>query len=301
MKKNNSKPIIKLTNEGEILHGNEINIIEEKYKPDNLFFRAPVSYILMVLCCVIDLAFFKSLFETVSYDSPEMIPLEIAVLAFGADIVAAYAGVVAKQIRQGVRKGKGNLILLLLVPIISLIVNGFLRVSTMSIMVPPDSIVIDPATKALTMTAIVAPILTSVGNFAISFECYNPLAVKMKREEISIELLKDICRRFRAVITDYECDANFEERLQKIDEEKLINAKKILINDAFILNDYVRVKMMEYLGDPTATNILSKSKCEEITSKLDSELKAMESMYIEKTTTTANNKKSFIKPVKEAV
>lgn len=299
MRKNNSKPIITLTGEGEILPGNVINTIEEKYKPDNPFFRAPVSYILMVLCCVIDLAFFKSLFETVSYDSPEMIPLEIAVLAFGADIVAAYAGVVAKQIRQGVRKGKGNLILLLLVPIISLIVNGLLRVSTMSIMAPDGYI--DPATKALTMTAIAAPILTSVGNFAISFECYNPLAVKMKREEISIELLKDICRRFRAVITDYECDANFEERLQKIDEEKHINARKMLINDAFILNDYVRVKIMEYLGDPTATNILSKSKCEEIASKLESELKAMESMYIEKPTVTTNNKKSFIKPVKEAV
>ena len=298
MKMNNSKPILTLTGSGELFPNNFNNFIEDKYKPDNPFFRGPVSYILMVLCCVIDLAFFKSLFERVSYVSPDMIPLEVAVLAFGADIVAAYAGIVAKRVRQGTKKGKGNLYLLLLVPILSLIVNGILRIATMSIMTPDGSV--DSATIALTIMSIVAPIITSIGNYSISFECYDPLAIKMKREEIAIESIKEECRRLRAVKADYDCDANFEERLKEIDKEKHINAKKTLLNDAFILNDYVRVKLMEHLGDPTATNILSKSKCEEIVSKLDAELKAMERMYVEQPTVT-NKKKTYIAPVKEAV
>jgi hypothetical protein len=227
----------------------------------------------MTVCSVIDVAFFRSLFVRISYDEPMMIWLEVAGLAFAADVVAAYAGILAKRINQGLSRDKLNLILLLSVPILALIVNGVLRYATMSLNSVDGTV--DAATIALTIIAIVTPVFTSIGNFAISFQTYNPLGQKMCREEMAIDEVRDFCRRLEAIKA--ECDDFDEEKIIEMDRQHLANAKMELINDALIRCADTGVKLMECQGDPASTNVLSKSRCDEIIDRLIRELKALQS------------------------
>ena len=139
---------LKMNKDGELLLENSDDAVKAKYKPDSLLLCAPVSYLLMLFCVVIDIAFFCSLFVRISYDSPIMIWGQVAGLAFAADVVAAFAGILAKKIRQGLSHDKFNLALLLAVPIFALIINGVLRFSTMSLSSADGTV--DAATIALT-------------------------------------------------------------------------------------------------------------------------------------------------------
>lgn len=263
---------IKMNRGGELVQEHLHDFTRDKYRADSPFLWGPIPYFLMIACIVIDVAFFRSLFVRISYDDPTMILLEVAGLAFAADVVAAYAGILAKRINQGLSRDKLNLVLLLSVPILALVVNGVLRFATMSLTSVDGSI--DAATIALTIIAIVTPVFTSIGNFAISFQTYDPLSQKMCREEIALDDVRDYCRRLEAI--KEECDDFSEERIREMDRQHLANAKKELINDALILYADARVKLMEYLGDPTSTNVLSKSRCDEIFDRLNRELKSLE-------------------------
>ncbi len=46
---------------------------------------------------------------------------------------------------------------------------------------------------------------------------------------------------------------------------------------ALMLYADIRVKMMEYLGDPTSTNVLSQPQCDAFFDRLYQELKALQS------------------------
>ena len=260
--KDNNTFALKMNKGGELLLENSDDAVKAKYKPDSLLLCAPVSYLLMLFCVVIDIAFFRSLFVRISYDSPIMIWGQVAGLAFAADVVAAFAGILAKKI---------NLALLLAVPIFALIINGVLRFSTMSLSSADGTV--DAATIALTIIAIATPVFTSVGNFAISFELYNPLAKQLCREEIALNELQDSIRRLEAI--QDECNSFNSSQIQDADHQHLINAKKDLINDSLTLLADMRVQLMEQLGDPTSTNVLSKSRSDAIFDRLNRELAAL--------------------------
>lgn len=263
---------VKMNRGGELVQEDLHKHTREKYKPDSLFLKNEVSYILMAACIVIDVACFRSLFVRISYDTPFMILIQVAGLAFGADVVAVYAGIVAKQIKQGLSREKEILYILLGVTLFSLAINGILRYATMSL--STEDGVVDAETIAQTIFAIVIPLITSAGNFAISYKTCDPLGQKMCREEMALEEITDYCRRLEAI--HEECEDFDEEAILEMDRQHLINAKKEVINDALKLYSDVRVKLMEYLGDPTSTNVLSKSRCDEFFERLNRELEALD-------------------------
>lgn len=281
---------VKMNRGGELIQHSLHDFTREKYKPDTPFMWGPIPYFLMAVCIIIDIAFFRSLFVRISYDDPVMILLETAGLAFAADVVAAYAGILAKRISQGLCRDRINLYLLLFVPVFALIVNGILRVATMSLSTMDGTV--DAGTIALTVIAIVTPIFTSIGNFAISFQSYDPLAKKMQREEMTIDEIRDFCRRLEAIIE--ECDGFSEEKLIEKDAEHLLNAKKNLVNDAFERINHIEVKLMEHLGDPTSTNVLSKSTCEEIISRLRKELEGLTTASLVRTPEASLDRKHLL-------
>lgn len=270
--KKDRKFVFSMNPAGELLRDDMFDRVNRKFRPDTAFLKTGVSYFLMMVCVLIDISFFKSLFEKISWDSPLMIWLEVAGLAFGADVVAVFAGILAKRIRQGLSKEKVILGLLIGVPVFALGVNGILRNATISLMSADGSV--DAAAKALTIISIVTPIITSIGNFAISYLTYDPLGFKMKQEELDITELKDERRRLIAV--KEAADSYNLEAMLAMDKEHHVNAKKELINDALILCSDVRVQLMEYLGDPTSTNVLSKSRFDDILGRLTSELLALD-------------------------
>lgn len=286
----NNNFAVSMNPDGELLQEDLHRFTKDKYKPDSPFLMGVVSYSIMILCIVIDIAFFRALFVRISYDEPLMIILEVAGLVFAADVVAAYAGILAKKLYQGLSRERFNLYLLLAVPILALIVNGVLRISTMSLSSVDGNI--DPASIALTIIAIVTPIFTSVGNFAISFQNYNPLKKKMYKEELAIDEVRDYCRRLEAI--KEECEDFSEERMKEMDKKHLENAKKELINDAFRLYADVRIKLIEYLENPTSTNVLSKSRCNEIFSRINQELEVINAISMKDSLVNKSEGKDII-------
>ena len=270
----NSDFAVKMNRGGELVQEHMHDFTHNKYRSDSMFLWGPIPYFLMIACVVIDIAFFRSLFVRISYDEPTMIWLEVAGLAFAADVVSAYAGILAKQIKQGLSRDKINLYLLLSVPILALIVNAVLRVATMPLTSVDGSV--DAVAIALTIIAIVVPVFTSIGNFAISFQTYDPLGKRMCREEMALDEVREYCRRLRAIKA--ECDNSSESRMKEMDKKHLANAKKELVSDAYMLYADVRVKLMEHLGDPASTNVLSKSCCDVILERLNRELKLLEEL-----------------------
>ena len=269
--KNNNTSLFKMNDAGEFVQDNINTYTSKKFKPDNPFFIGCIPYILMLICVVIDIGFFKSLFSIISYESPFLTWLEVAGLAFAADIVSAYAGILAKRISQGLSYEKFNLYLLLSVPSIALIINAILRCSTISI----ANGGITPEAVSLTIISIFVPIFTSIGNFSISYLTYDPLNQKLETEELALNEINEKCRRLNAINYDLKCDENCYERLVDLDNDHLKNAKKEIINDAFILLNDVQVQLMKCSKDPSESNLLSKSQCEELLAELRTELNSM--------------------------
>ena len=270
----NDRFVVRMNRAGELVQDQLHDFTLEKYKPDNPFFWGAVPYILMSACTATDVSFFWSLVTRISYDNPLMIGVSVFGLAFSADIVAAYAGILAKRIHQGLSHERGNLYLMIGVSVFSLSVNAILRFATMPLMSPSGEV--DAAAVSLTIIGIVTPVFTSLGNFSISYTTYTPLENRMRREELGIDAVKDICRRLKALRTDYRLDEGCEERLSELDQNHLANAKKKLLNDAAVRCSGVETTLMEYLSNPLSTNILSRSQCEAICERLNKELAAFE-------------------------
>ena len=267
----NNRFALGMNRDGELVQDHLHDFTKAKYKPDSPFLWGPIPYLLMIGCTIIDLAFFRSLFVRISYDSPAMIVLEVLGLAFAADVVSAYAGVLAKKISQGLSRDKLNLALLLAVPIVALIINGVLRYTTMSLSSADGTV--NAEGIALCIISVFTPVFTSIGNFAISFQAYDPLAQKKCREEMALDEIRDYCRRLEAI--KEECDDFNDAELRENDRQHLLNAKKALINDALILDADVIQQQMEYSKDPTSTNVLSKSRYERIVDRLGLETRAL--------------------------
>ena len=266
----NNTALFEMNNSGEFIQNDIHELTNEKYKPDNPFFVGFIPYLLMFICVAIDIGFFTSLFKIISFESQLLIILEVAGLAFAADIVSAYAGIYAKKLAQNIEYNSFTLKLLLFVPIVALIVNALLRIMTMSFTTIDGTIT--PDVVALTLVSIAVPVFTSIGNFAISYITYDPLKQKLKKEELALSEINEKCRRFKAIKYDFDCDSDCFERLVELDKAQLNNSKKEILNDAFILLNDVQIQLMKCLQDPSESNVLSKSQCNDLTAELKHEL-----------------------------
>ena len=270
MKEN--KFAVSMNDSGELLQEHIHDITARKYKADSLLFSTIFPYLLMAVCVVIDLAFFCSLFMRVSHDKPILVAIEVAGFAFAADVVPAYAGTLKRQIDEGISRSRHSLYRLIAIPIVALIMNTILRTLTIRLDNPNGTV--QPETIALTIASIVIPIFTSLTNFELGCIVYDPIKIKMYREEMAIDEMKDYIRRLEVI--KQECDNFNANRLKEMDDAQLRNAKKKVINDALLLYADVRLQLAEYLGDPASTNILSKPHCDEIFDRLSIELQLLE-------------------------
>lgn len=280
MKNQYKEPLISLNKDGEIIDNRLHHYTCKKYRPDTPFFYGFMPYLLMGLCLVVDLSFFYSLFQRVSYDDSTTLIMEVVGLGFAADLVPVYAGVVAKRIRQGISREKVILCLLIAVPVAALIVNIILRASTIELMSADGTV--DAAAKALTLISMVVPIFTSVAGFAISYSCYSPLEIQLYRQELALETQRDICRRLQGILGDYAADPDFVQRLTEEDEGKYREALKLQRAKAISYADYVRQRIKEHLANPSSYSALSQDNCDNILQRLDAELALLDGVFQEK-------------------
>ena len=280
MNNKNKELLISLNKDGEIIDNQLHQYTRSKYKPDNPFFYGFMPYVLMGLCITIDLFFFQSLFQRISYDNSTMLFMEVIGLGFAADLVPVYAGVVAKRIHQGISRERFILGLLLAVPITALIINIVLRAATIELMNADGTV--DAAAKALTLISMAVPVFTSVGGFAISYSCYSPIEIQLCRQELALETQRDICRRVEGILGDYAADPDFVQRLNEIDERKYQEALKLQRAKAITYADYVRQRIKEHLGNPSSNDALSQDEGNMILKRLDTELALLDGISQEK-------------------
>ena len=174
--------------------------------------------------------------------------------------------------------------------VIACVMNVALRIMTIDQLSPDVSSVsyfgsaaqdsqtsnVDSSAMALTIFSIVIPFVTSLGSFFISYLTYNPLKIAARNQEIMIGEKEDELRRLDAMLSEFENDAEFAENLINDDKQKFAEFKKL--ERALITNycNYVRLRLMEHLADPSATSALSEETCAAILQLLDDQLAAFD-------------------------
>lgn len=286
---------------GEFIYSGLNSHLKKKYKADTPLDNSVVPYIIMFFCAFVDAAVFISLFKLISYDSPVMLCIQVAGMLFAFDVVPIYLGIQLRRVKQKITKERMVLYMALGVCAVAFIINVILNIMTIDLMNPDLSSAstsyfgaateqaasegADPATIALTIFRVGCPVLTSVGSFFISYLTYNPLKTRMRRAEEVLTEKCDEVRRLESVLKEYDADTEFAQHLIADDEGKYEEMKKM--HRALVINycEYVRQRLKEHLGDPTAINALSEETCISILKRLDYELSLIDKLDVPKTYT----------------
>lgn len=275
-------------NNGEFIKNGLNNHIKKKYKPDTVFDKSFVPYLIMFLCAAIDITFFIDLFKWISYESVFIVAMEVAGMVFAFDVVPIYCGIQFRRVKQKISKDSFLLWLAIGVFVIASITNIILRVISMKVISGDASATsffgtavetnndVSPETVALTIFASVVPFLTSIGSFLISYMCYSPLKIKKRNLEELLSEKSDEIRRVEAYIAEYDADLAFAEHLREDDYKKYLEMKNAHRAKIVTYCTYVRQRLQEHLADPTAINALSEENCAAILERLDTVLNAFE-------------------------
>ena len=282
--------IWKLEN-GEIIDQNIHCNLVKKYKADTPFDNKVVPYLIMAFCALVDGFVFYGLFSKISYDSPVMLGVQIAGFLFGFDVVPIFFGIQYRRLRQGLNKDRFTLILALAVCSIACLMNIILRITTIDLLSPDVGMEttsyfgtavqeaetdVDPTAIALTIFGIGIPLVTSLGSFVIAYMTYDPLKIRMRREEEMIEATRDEVRRLEAILDDYDAEPNFAEHLMADEEGKFREMIKLQQSLAIGYCDYVRQKLKEHLHNPSSNSVLSRETCEDILKRMEREIACLE-------------------------
>lgn len=288
MKKNRNA--IWAMDNGEILYRGFHRDNAKKYRADTPFDCGIAPYLIMIFCAAVDGAVFYSLFSAISYDRPLMLGVQIAGFLFGFDVVPIYIGIQLRRLRQGISRDWFILWMALSVCVVVCGMNIALRLSTMDqmstgamvqtsilgVQVQETVKTADPTAAALTVFGIGIPMVTSVGSFFISYLTYDPLQIRKRRLEEMIGYKRDEIRRFEAVLSDYDAEADFALALMEADQGKFEQMQRM--ERAMVLGycDYVRQRLKEQLANPTSNNILSQEICTQIMGRMDRELAGLD-------------------------
>lgn len=141
--------------------------------------------------------------------------------------------------------------------------------------IPILPITVEPGLES-SFTVVMNQIGKGYGDRQLLNSTYNPLGIKKQRFAEMIEDTRDEVRRFEAIVADYDSEPDFAELLEAEDEAKYEEMQKM--HKAMVIGycDYVRERLKEHIGNPTANNALSKEICETILARLDREQACME-------------------------
>lgn len=265
---------------GEIRYHDLHNGDSLKNKPDTPFDRPIVPYLVLFFCAAVDGAVFFSLFSAISYDRPLMLVIQVAGFLFGFDVIPIYIGIHLRRLRQRLSADWFILWLALAACIVVCGMNTFLRIATISQLMPVRFSFLggsasvssaDASTaEALTVFGIGIPLVTSIGSFFISYLTYNPLLVRKRREEYLLAEKRDEIRRLEAALADFDAETEYAQWLLKMDLGHFEETRRLC--RAYVLRycSYVRHRLSESLPESTAQ--LDPESCHQLLQRLDDEI-----------------------------
>ena len=275
--KRNKDSVWTVGEDGQLVFNTLDTVAKKRFSPDTKWEHPAAALLIMVVCGTLDFVMFRQLFASFLYDRVWVQWLSIIGMLVGFDLAPIYLGMEAKKKKQGLNASRILIAVLAVAFITAFIFNLGLRIALKDQVLPDleamtSSIFGDvsmgtPVNERALPYALFAaflPLVTSLVSFGISFATFNPLKERLKRlkeEQYRLEMGMD---SIRAALTEYSEDKDFTERITADDDRNYRIARRMAKEKAFSYLDYVRERITEHVGTPSAANALVSTRREEL-------------------------------------
>lgn len=246
------------------------NILDKYSSPNSLWENQIFLITILGICAVVDFVSFKQLFDALLMDSGFIRWTMIFGLVFAFDIIPIFGGRYYRNMDQRFNVKSSVLYTMAGLFLLAFLGYAYLRLAYQDLALPNFEATSvstinssigsgESETNALpfTIILIIIPILTSVGSFCISFLITNPLKDKVTKLHYVISELHNKIGQVEALLTEYENDQDFQERLIEYDRENFEKSLQQIYENTEYYRNYVRQRLKEHLGNPVDTGILS--------------------------------------------
>ena len=262
------KQLYKVDEEGNLNFRPLDKLHKDKYKPDSVWNRTFVLMLIVILCMAADFASFSSLFAVFLYDNVVLRYIAIIGMVLVMEIAPVYLAYNLKKRACGYQVEMISIIIPLVAFAAGAVINIMLRIATrndafpdlssMTTSVIGGGTATEPADASKPMIyAIffaVLPILTSLVAYTATYTMSNPLnAERKKLEKANLELTQHI-DQMEAVLSEYDTEGNYLERMLSEDEQKYNAALWTIHSQRDEYFDYCRQRISEFLASPGATS-----------------------------------------------
>ncbi len=268
----NRKAMWTINKTGNLVFPGDEKNLRDRYQAKSLFESEVVVYIIMIVCCILDIVMFKQLFNHLILDSPYVRNGAVIGMLMPFDFAPIYFGMKLKEKHQGYKVDKIMLIGLMATFLVGTVLYFALRVALQDVASPrstQEAIIFsggdgapeqtsNPYALVFAIFTGIMPLLTSMVSLWVSYAVSNPLKSELHAYEKQKLELDTAISQSKSVITEYEADLNVYERLLEEDEQKYQAVCSQISRLACFYTDYVRVRIAQHLGEPAATNELSK-------------------------------------------
>ena len=275
MKRDKNNNAWTMGKDGQIVFNTLDTVAKKRFSPDTKWEHPVAALLIMVVCGTLDFVMFRQLFASFLYDRVWVQWLSIIGMLIGFDLAPIYLGMEAKKKNQGLNASRILITVFAVAFITAFIFNLGLRIAFKDQVLPDleamtSSIFGDvsmgtPANERALPYALFAaflPVVTSLVSFGISFATFNPLKQRLKGlREAQYRLERDM-DSIRAALVEYCEDKDFIKRIMADDDRNYRIARRMAKEKAFSYLDYVRERITEHIGTPTAANALVSTRRE---------------------------------------
>ena len=260
---------------------------DNNLRPDTFWEHTGFAIAIMLICGTLDAVLFYQLFSSILYDHPAVRFLSVIGCLVGFDVIPICLGILVRKHEQGFRIKLWLMALLFAGFVLALTGNIWLRIVMRDLVLPAQSSsatsfigavsledAVNPGALPFAVFSSLLPVVTSIASFGVSYITFNPLKTRMVRLRKEQVALEDAISQVESTLVEYDTNQDFEKQLMAIDDAQYENALGMLKEHASMYCDYVRERIKEQLGDPAATNELSKDIHQEICERLNGEGKS---------------------------
>lgn len=253
-------------------------------RQDTFWEHTGFSIAIMVICGTLDAVLFYQLFSSFLFDHPAVRLLSVIGCLVGFDVIPICLGVLLRKREQGFQVKLWLMCLLLAGFALALVGNIWLRIVLRDLVLPAQSTggtsyigeaayetAVNPGAFPFAAFSSFLPIVTSIASFGASYMSFNPLKTRLARLRKRQVALEDAISQVESTLVEYDANQDFEDQLMAIDDEQYANTLGMMEAQAVMFSNYVRERIKEHLGDPSATNELSKDIRQELRERLTEE------------------------------
>ena len=267
MKKNNT--VYEFDNQGNLQSSVMKFVRALDDRPASIWENKVFSYIVVIGLMIFDFMFIFQLFDSVLYDS---LLLKIGAI-FGAlvvyEIFPIYVSRTYKEKVQGYPVMKWMVYALLIAFGCAVILNLSLRIYYRELSFPNFSQVNilmngseqqgEAGTSAMLLALFFGlfPVFTSMLSGYISYVGYNPLKEEIARLQDSYDIISDESCKVESILSEYEADSNYKERLLADDQSKYEAILEMIRKMNYEYKDYSRQLLKEIILTAEGNNFLS--------------------------------------------